>query len=150
MGKLLWPIIAAVLFFVGIGGGVGAMMVFGPKPSTSETVKPVAALKPPPNADLAYDLPAMIVPLGGQDGPGNILRAELTLQCSDHETMERIQAYLPRILDVVQIHLHDAGPGRFKGRSGLDKIRAELKPLIEKAIAPAHIESVVIRDFTIS
>ncbi len=149
MRRLIVPIILIVLLAAGVGGGYFAGNMLHPHPPA----KPAVATEPiahgPPDADLLYDLPDLLVALSGGGTSDKVLSIAISLQCGSEDDLAKLQEYLPRVLDTFQGYLRSLSVADLRGTKALETIRAKLLERVNSVIAPGHITAVLFRSMTI-
>lgn len=95
-----------------------------------------------------YDLPEMTVNLS-TDGRATYLKVRIALEVSDRATIDRIEPFLPRVLDAFQIYLRELRPTDLEGSSGLFRLKEELLRRINTAVYPARVEAVLFKEILI-
>lgn len=139
---LVMLILGAVIGFVA-GGAIGRSLI-AQKPVPAE-----AERAPPPNPDLFYDMPQILVALAGSDESDHVLRIQASLLCDSVGDKARVSAYSPRVIDVFQVYLRKLQVKDVRGPENLKKVRAELLPLINAAIAPAHVSDILFNNLVV-
>lgn len=95
-----------------------------------------------------YDLPEMTVNLS-TEGRATFLKVRIALEVADRATIDRIEPYLPRILDAFQVYLRELRPTDLEGSSGLFRLKEELLRRINTAVYPARIEAVLFKEILV-
>ncbi|MBA5779300.1 flagellar basal body-associated FliL family protein [Stappia sp. F7233] len=133
--------VAAALLAVGAGVYFSGILEGGFSSPTSEGVveqKPV----------VFYDLPEMTVNLA-TEGRATFLKVRIALEVADRTSIDRIEPYLPRILDAFQVYLRELRPTDLEGSSGLFRLKEELLRRINTAVYPARVEAVLFKEILV-
>jgi flagellar FliL protein len=122
---------------IGLGGG--ETETAEPAPLPRKEVKP---------EDLAFcDLPDIMVTLDNHGGRGNhIVKLTVSLQLDDRSDQPRVNAYIPRVVDVFQVYVRQLGVEDVVGNVKLQQLRDELLPRINAALDPAHVDDILFRE----
>ena len=137
-------IIAAVGFFVIIGGGVGAwlMMSKGGEDKHAEA----AAAKPPSYVDV----PEIMVNLVGLPGERvQYLRVKIVLEVKEEKQIEAIKPSMPRVSDIFQTYMRELRAGDLGGSAGLFRLKEELTRRVNVAVAPQQVNAVLFKEIVI-
>lgn len=126
-----------------VGAGVYFSGLLERSPAT-QTSDPLAVQKPV----VFYDLPEMTVNLA-TEGRAIYLKVRIALEVADRTTIERIEPYLPRILDAFQVYLRELRPADLEGSSGLFRLKEELLRRINTAVYPARVEGVLFKEILV-
>lgn len=138
-----------------IGGGAaillavaGTAIYFLPDSSTFSGAGGAGADAEVQKPVVFYDLPEMTVNLS-TDGRATYLKVRIALEVSDRATIDRIEPFLPRVLDAFQIYLRELRPTDLEGSSGLFRLKEELLRRINTAVYPARVEAVLFKEILI-
>jgi len=142
-GKLI--AIIAVVAVVIAGGGAAAYFTglldpllgrkTGSKVATLDLGTPVTHQLPQIKADLKT---------GRCSSP--LIRTTLVIQLASTD-LPRLQASELRVVDSVRTYLRDHERQELVGKAGTDKLRADLTTIINNAILPAKIQSILFKEF---
>lgn len=133
---------------LGLGGGLLAGRYLAPLAPGSAPPAPPEP-KAPPNPDLIYDLPETLAALDDASGRGMLLRLGISVECPTAEDLSKLQEYLPRVLDVLQVYLRTQQLKDLRGVKNVERLRGELKTRMEAVIAPGKINRLLFRDMTV-
>ena len=138
-------IIAAVGFFVIIGGGVGAWMMMS-RGHGDDSKHEVAASKPP-----AYvDVPEIMVNLVSLPGERvQYLKIRVVLEVKEDKTIEAIKPSMPRVTDIFQTYMRELRAGDLNGSAGLFRLKEELTRRVNVAVAPQQVSAVLFKEIVI-
>jgi flagellar FliL protein len=146
-------LIIVVLLLIG-GGTVGGLYFRGPikkliglgSPETG-TAEP-APKKPVKPEDMAFcDLPDLLITLDSRGGRGyHIVKLTVALQLNDRSDQPRVQAYVPRVVDVFQNYVRQLRIEDVAGVPQMQKLRGELLPRVNAVLAPAHVDDILFRE----
>ncbi|WP_249696232.1 flagellar basal body-associated FliL family protein [Stappia sp. WLB 29] len=129
--------------------GVGGYYFFtggGESAAPDGAAAPDAAVEQRPA--VFFDLPEMTVNLSSE-GRATYLRVRISLEVSDRDMVQKIEPYLPRILDAFQVYLRELRPADLEGSSGLFRLKEELLRRINTAVYPARIEGVLFKEILV-
>lgn len=116
-------------------------------------------IAPPPLADgevapevqrpvVFYDLPEMTVNLA-TEGRTTYLKVRIALEVENRAMIEKIQPFLPRILDAFQIYLRELRPADLEGSAGLFRLKEELLRRINLSVYPARVEGILFKEILV-
>jgi flagellar FliL protein len=119
-----------------LGLDAGRPLDVGPPPK--KIVKP---------EDVAYcDLPEIMVTLDSRGSTGgHILKLSASLALDDKTDQPRVQAYIPRVIDVFQTYIRQMTVEDVTGVPKIQLLRQELLTRINTALEPAHVDDVLFR-----
>ncbi len=145
-GKII-AIVAVALVAVVAGGGVAAYYtgllgsVLGIRPAvktaTIDLGTPVTHQLPQIKADLKT---------GRCSSP--LIRTTMVIQLNSTD-LPRLQASELRVVDNIRTYLRDQERQDVVGKSGTDKLRTDLTQIINNAIQPAKIQSILFKEFIV-
>jgi flagellar protein FliL len=120
---------------VGLGGAAPA-----------EEAPPVPP--PPKPEDIVYcDLPDIMVMLDAHGArERRVLKLGVSLAIYDKAEQPKVQAYIPRILDVFQVYVGQLKIEDVAGVPQVERLRAELLKRINLALQPSHVDDVLFRE----
>ncbi|WP_349357542.1 flagellar basal body-associated FliL family protein [Stappia sp.] len=134
-----------VLLLVGGGAAAYFLGLFGgSEPVAEPGAEPVVEQKPV----VFYDLPEMTVNLS-TDGRATYLKVRIALEVADDNVVDKIEPFLPRILDAFQVYLRELRPADLEGSSGLFRLKEELLRRINTAVYPARVEGVLFKEILV-
>jgi flagellar FliL protein len=145
-------LIAIILLLLGGLGGAGYFFRQPIKRMLGLSGAETAAEAPPPKKtvrpeDVVFiDLPDIMVTLEGKGGSGHIVKLAASLQLDDKDDLPRVNAYVPRIVDVFQVYIRQLGVADVGDTAKLQHVRDELLPRLNTALAPAHVDDVLFRE----
>ena len=138
-------IIAAVGFFVIIGGGVGAWMLMSKGHGEDKNAE-AAAAKPPSYVDV----PEIMVNLVGLPGERvQYLRVKIVLEVKEEKQIEAIKPAMPRVSDIFQTYMRELRAGDLNGSAGLFRLKEELTRRVNAAVAPQQVSAVLFKEIVI-
>ncbi|WP_119308091.1 flagellar basal body-associated FliL family protein [Cohaesibacter haloalkalitolerans] len=144
--KLIIMIALALALVAGIGGGVYFFM----SSSSSSVVEP----ENDPNAEpeskaYFYDLPEMTVNLNSQNRRAQYLRLKVSLELLSQEQAQKIEPFMPRVLDAFQVYLRELRTRDLEGSAGLFRLKRELLKRINDAIYPVKVNDILFKEILI-
>ncbi|WP_186396862.1 flagellar basal body-associated FliL family protein [Stappia sp. TSB10GB4] len=145
--KLLIFGLAGLVLLAAIGGGVYYFLFSGGGEEAAVSggaQRPVSEQRPA----VFFDLPEMTVNLSSE-GRATYLRVRISLEVTNREMVQRIEPYLPRILDAFQVYLRELRPADLEGSSGLFRLKEELLRRINTAVYPARVEGVLFKEILV-
>ena len=144
-GKLIAIIAIAVVVIA--GGGAAAYFTglldpllgrkAGSKVATIDLGTPVTLQLPQIKADLKT---------GKCSAP--LIRTTIVIQLNSTD-LPRLQGSELRVIDSIRAHLRDQERQQMVGKAGTDKLRADLTNIINNAIQPAQIQSILFKEFVL-
>lgn len=94
-------------------------------------------------------LPQMMVNMATDDGRPAILKLKLTIEAKSDETVEALEARLPRVMDQFQGFLRELRVDDLAGSAGTARLRLELLRRVNLAIAPVQAHAVLIEEMLV-
>nr|WP_319388510.1 flagellar basal body-associated FliL family protein [uncultured Cohaesibacter sp.] len=145
--KLIIMIALALVLVAGLGGGVYFFMFSS---SSSSVVEP----ENDPNAEpeskaYFYDLPEMTVNLNSQNRRAQYLRLKVSLELLSQEQAQKIEPFMPRVLDAFQVYLRELRTRDLEGSAGLFRLKRELLKRINDAIYPVKVNDILFKEILI-
>lgn len=140
-------IIAAVGFFVIIGGGVGAWMMMGKKGHGDEKHAEAAAHAKPPSYVEVPEIMVNLVSLPGERT--QYLKVKVVLEVKEEKQVEAIKPSMPRVSDIFQTYMRELRAGDLNGSSGLFRLKEELTRRVNAAVAPQQVSAVLFKEIVI-
>jgi flagellar FliL protein len=144
---ILLGLVAILLLGGGVAGGLYYGGAFDPK--KAETKPVVVEDTGPPDANLFYDLPEMLVTLRSDGESGKFLRLGLSVECPNQDDLAKLQTYLPRVLDVFQSYVRSLTVADLRGTKNLEVLRRQLKTRIDNVIAPGKVKKLLFRGLVV-
>ena len=137
-------IIAAVGFFVIIGGGVGAWMLMSKGNGDDKHAE--AAAKPPSYVEV----PEIMVNLVSAPGERvQYLKVKVVLEVKEERQIEAIKPSMPRVSDIFQTYMRELRAGDLNGSAGLFRLKEELTRRVNVAVAPQQVSAVLFKEIMI-
>jgi flagellar protein FliL len=102
-----------------------------------------------PSGEGYLTLPDMVVNISTADSKPAYLKLKLTLQAKDVETVEAVEAALPRVMDQYNGFLRELRMEDVAGSAGYSRLQMELLKRVNLAIAPAQIDAVLIEEMLV-
>lgn len=130
-----WFFLEPIKRLAGLGGAVPA-----------EEAPPVPP--PPKPEDIVYcDLPDIMVMLDAHGArERRVVKLGVSLALYDRDEQPKVQAYIPRILDVFQVYIGQLKIEDVSGVPQLARLRGELLKRINAALQPSHVDDVLFRE----
>lgn len=94
-------------------------------------------------------LPELLVNITGPDGRPAYLKLRLTLEAPDDATVATLTESVPRLNDQFNGFLREMRTDDLTGSAGAYRLRLELLRRVNIAIAPAHINAVLIEEMLV-
>jgi flagellar FliL protein len=137
-------IVAAVGFFVIIGGGVGAWMLMSKGQGDDKHAE--AAAKPPSYVEV----PEIMVNLVSAPGERvQYLKVKVVLEVKEERQIEAIKPSMPRVSDIFQTYMRELRAGDLNGSAGLFRLKEELTRRVNVAVAPQQVSAVLFKEIMI-
>ena len=100
--------------------------------------------------DLAfYDLPELLVTLGGGDQEPGSLKISVSLELRNEDAIGRLKAVMPRIIDNFQVYLGALRVEDLSGAAGRERLREALLMRVNAAVRPLVVNDVLFKEMTI-
>lgn len=167
--KLVLFIILPALLVLGAGGGAAFMLLSGGEPEQHADAsaghakaKGKGAATPgeptpgPNGTTLSYGegvvfvgLPELLVNIVGPEGRPAYLKLRLTLEAPDAAAASALAENVPRVSDQFNGFLRELRTDDLSGSAGAYRLRLELLRRVNLAIAPAHINAVLIEEMLV-
>jgi len=94
-------------------------------------------------------MPEMLVNIGGPDGRPAFLKLKLTIEAPNDEVVTTLTSQLPRVSDEFNGFLRELRTDDLAGSAGAYRLRLELLRRVNLAIAPAHVNAVLIEEMMV-
>ncbi len=89
-------------------------------------------------------LPDLLTNMATTDGRPHNLSLKITLELPDEATGDVINEQMPRLTDLMQTFLRELRPEDIDGSAGFFRLRQEIQSRVNKVIAPAKVNAVLI------
>jgi flagellar FliL protein len=141
-GKVLVLYVVLPLLLIG-GAGAGVYMsgILGGGEAEEEVAKVVAE-------PVFYDMPDFLVNLSGPP-PQHYLKMRVALQLADKESVPRLEAEMPRILDGFQTFLRELRPEDLEGSQGMLNLKEELMRRLALATQEPIVKDVLFKEIIV-
>ena len=139
-------IIAAVGFFVIIGGGIGVWMMMSKGHGDEKKHAEAAHMKPPSYVEVP-EIMVNLVSLPGERV--QYLKVKVVLEVKEDKTIEAIKPSMPRVTDIFQTYMRELRAGDLNGSSGLFRLKEELTRRVNTAVAPQQVSAVLFKEIVI-
>jgi len=145
---VLLAAIAGGLVFMGGGNEDEVVLDDHGNPVESEIKESKHASEEVP---LFYQMPDILVNITGEeDGEQLVLQITIQLEVPDQDTIHQLDALLPRVVDQYQAFLRELRVEDIKGSAGNYRLRLELLRRVNLALAPAHVNDVLIEKLLVN
>ncbi len=137
--KLLLIAVPVVLLLVGAGlwfGGVLPRLLGLSHPAQQ-------AENHEPAAPIFFEVPEIVANLNGNPRRPSYIKMRPRLELARPDDAARVQAALPRVLDMFQTFLRETRPEELRGSAGTQRLREELIARANLAAAPAKVLDVL-------
>ncbi|WP_309606722.1 flagellar basal body-associated FliL family protein [Phenylobacterium sp.] len=168
--KLMLIAGAGALVVLGGGGGAAYFLFLKPKPDAAhagkDAKKPVkkgkkkeegkkddkaaGQVREGPDGVLFYTLPDVVVNMQTADGRPTFLKLKLTLELPNQETVDALDANMPRLQDMFQTFLRELRPEDLSGSQGSYQLRMEILRRVNLVVAPSKANAVLIEEMLIN
>ena len=139
-------IIAAVGFFVIVGGGVGIWLLMSKGSGDDKHAAEIAAARPP----VYVDVPEILVNLVGLPGERvQYLKVKVVLEVKEEKQIEAIKPSMPRVSDIFQTYMRELRASDLNGSAGLFRLKEELTRRVNVAVAPQQVSAVLFKEIMI-
>lgn len=166
--KLVLFIILPAVLVLGGGGAAAFMLLSGGGEQSAEAGahgeakgghgdEPVGEAVPGPNGTMILHgenvvfvtMPEILVNISGPDGRPAYLKLKLTLEAPDDATVATLTEHIPRVNDQFAGFLRELRTDDLSGSAGAYRLRIELLRRVNLAIAPAHVNAVLIEEMLV-
>jgi len=167
--KLVLFIILPAVLVLGGGGAAAFMLLSGGGEQHAEAGDhgkakggahgegPVGEAVPGPNGTMILHgenvvfvtMPEILVNISGPDGRPAYLKLKLTLEAPDDATVTTLTEHIPRVNDQFAGFLRELRTDDLSGSAGAYRLRIELLRRVNLAIAPAHVNAVLIEEMLV-
>ncbi len=130
-----------LLLIGGAGAGVYMSGILGGGEAEEEVAKVVAE-------PVFYDMPDFLVNLSGPP-PQHYLKMRVALQLADKESVPRLEAEMPRILDGFQTFLRELRPEDLEGSQGMLNLKEELMRRLALATQEPIVKDVLFKEIIV-
>ena len=96
-----------------------------------------------PAAPIFFEIPEIVANLNGNPHRPSYIKVKPRLELARQEDVARVQAALPRVLDMFQTFLRETRPEDLRGSGGVERLREELIARANLAAAPAKVRDVL-------
>ena len=94
-------------------------------------------------------MPELLVNISGADGRPAYLKLKLTLEAPDDAAVTALTEHIPRVNDQFTTFLRELRTDDLSGSAGAYRLRLELLRRVNIAIAPAHVNAVLIEEMLV-
>ena len=149
-GKKGIVIIAAVVLIALIGGGLAASGMFGgDDKEASEASDSKKEKKAKASAPVFYELPEFLVNLSNNTGRVSFLKMSVTLELRDKESVAKLEAYKPKVLDTFNSYLRELRPTDLSGSAGIYRLREELMVRLNKTLGDTMVQDILFSEILV-
>lgn len=145
-GKLIVIIAAVSVVVLIVGGGTaayftGLLAPIGIKPAAKMATLDLGT-------PVTHELPQIKADLKTGRCSSPLIRTTMVIQINSTD-LPRLQASELRVIDNVRTYLRDQERQDLVGKHGADRLRADLTTIINNAIQPARIQSILFKEFIV-
>jgi flagellar FliL protein len=140
---------APLLLVIAIGAG---LMFSGPPggDATESGEAEAGAVEPGKPGDVVfYDLPEMLVNLNSGGRQSSFLKIQVSLELDSPESIPRVEAMLPRIIDNFQVYLRELRPDELSGTKGVVRLKEELLARVNTAVEPVRVYDILFKEILV-
>jgi flagellar FliL protein len=130
-------LVVAGLWFSGVLRGLTRE---APKVEAQDQHRPREDAQPAP---IFVEMPEIITNLNGNPRRPSYIKVKTRLEVASQDDVTRVQAAMPRLLDMVQTFLREMRPEELRGSAGIYRVREELIARANIAATPAHVVDVL-------
>jgi flagellar FliL protein len=139
--KLVLLAVPVVLLLVGAGlwfSGVLPRLL-----GTSQGAKPAEQHEAAPAPPVLLEIPELVANLNGNPRRPSYIKLKPRLELASADDVAKVQAAMPRVLDMFQTFLRETRPEELRGSAGIQRLREELIARANLAAAPAKVIDVL-------
>lgn len=152
--RLIIFIVAGVLVFGGIGGG---LMYFAENPDALSVIGlnvsggdvSLAERSAPEEESYYVETGEIIADLKVPRGKRGIIRVLMILETGSKEDNRWIRAVMPKIIDAAQVYLRQKTPDELRGTEASKKTRKELLEALNQVARPTVIRNLLFRHLVV-
>jgi flagellar FliL protein len=152
--RLILFIVAGVLVFSGIGGG---LMFFANNPDSLSVIGldisdggvTLAEVKPPEEESYYLELAEIIVDLNVPRGKIGFIRVVMILETGSEDDNRWVRGLMPRIIDATQVYLRQRTPDELRGAVASAKARKGLLEALNGVVRPSVIRNLLFRQLAV-
>lgn len=141
--KKLLMILAVPVLLAALGGALWFTGVLPNLLGMTQADKAAAAAATRSAVPVFVELPEIIANLNTGARRVSFVKLKVRLELERAEDGPRIQAAMPRILDLFQTYIREMRPEELRGSAGIYRLREELIARAELAVQPARVRDVL-------
>lgn len=157
-GKKGMILLVLLLLLIGAGAGLyftGMLDSLMPQnevevvENAEEKTTSAASNKKEPLEVVYYELPHIMANLNPGSATPSFIKTTITIEAPNQETVSRLQAIQPKVMDVINTYIRELRPGDLKGSAGTQRLREEIMMRINKTLDPDEISNVLFKEILI-
>lgn len=149
-GKKGILIIGVVVLLAVIGAGVAFSGILGGgKAEDEETVAEKVEKAVKPAEPVFYELPEFLVNLSSTTGRVSFLKMSVTLELRDKESVKKLEAFKPKVMDTFNTYLRELRPTDLAGSAGIYRLREELMVRLNKTLSDDIVQDILFSEILV-
>lgn len=149
-GKKGIVIIGAVVLLAIIGAGVAFSGILGGgDDAEEETVAESVEKSVKPAEPVFYELPEFLVNLSSSTGRVSFLKMSVTLELRDKESVKKLEAFKPKVMDTFNTYLRELRPTDLSGSAGIYRLREELMVRLNKTLSDDLVQDILFSEILV-
>ncbi len=150
-GKKKILLIALPLLLVGAGAGLWFTGILPKMLGMSHEAPKAAAGEEgaSPLAPIYVEVPELIANLNSNPRRPNYIKVKPKIEVAKPDDVARVQAAMPRLLDLFQTYLREIRPEELRGSAGIHRLREELIARADIAASPARVVDILFTEMLV-
>lgn len=150
-GKKGILIIGVVVLLAVIGAGVAFSGILGggEDAAEEETVAESVEKAVKPAEPVFYELPEFLVNLSSTTGRVSFLKMSVTLELRDKESVKKLEAFKPKVMDTFNTYLRELRPTDLAGSAGIYRLREELMVRLNKTLSDDIVQDILFSEILV-
>ena len=140
--------VVALLAIIGLGVAFSGVLGGGDEEeehATEEASEHAAK----PAEPVFYELPEFLVNLSSNTGRVSFLKMSVTLELRDKEAVKKLEAFKPKVMDIVNTYLRELRPTDLSGSAGIYRLREELMVRLNKTLADDLVQDILFSEILV-
>lgn len=137
---------APLVLLIAIGAG---LLLSGSLDQAATPGEAEEAVEPGRRDVVFYDLPEMLVNLNSGGRQSSFLKIQVSLELDSAESVPRVEALLPRIVDTFQVYLRELRPDELSGTKGVVRLKEELLARVNTAVEPVRVYDILFKEILV-
>ncbi|MBK1697723.1 flagellar basal body-associated FliL family protein [Rhodovibrio salinarum] len=96
-----------------------------------------------------YEMPTLLVNLNSSGRSSNFLKLSVSLEIAGEAGKEKLEKYMPRVVDNFQVYLRELRVEDLQGSAGLQRLREELLLRVNAAVEGVEVKDVLFKEMLV-